>query len=83
MDKDQMEQQNYEQARLGNMERQTKHIYQHLLELGKFDLMDLIAKADKHEVHAIRIKRQLVPSLPYHNAIIQRLKKNGVEIIEQ
>jgi hypothetical protein len=62
-------------------EAQCRNISNYLINCGKLDLIDLLAKAERHEIHTIKIKRKLVESTPYHNAIISFLKRYGVEII--
>jgi len=61
-------------------EIQIKYLFNYLIDIGKLDLIDLMAKSDKHEIHILRIKRMLVPSTAHHNTIINYLKRNGVEI---
>jgi hypothetical protein len=62
-------------------ETQCKYIFNYLIDIGKFDLIDLMAASDRHDIHIIRIKKKLVPNIIYHNTIINYLKKNGVEIV--
>ena len=70
-----------EQKKIELEECQVKNIYNYLIEIERFDLIDLLAKACQKEVHVIKIKKILVSKRPYHNAIIKFLKKNGIEII--
>jgi len=58
-------------------------IWLYLTGLGKFDLIDLMAKSDKKQIHEIIIKKSLVPNLVIHNKIIKYLEKNGVEVIRK
>ena len=65
--------------------KKTDHtfIWPYLIELGKYDLIELMAKSDKKEIHEIIIKNQLVPDLIVHNTIIKYLEKNGVKVIRK
>jgi hypothetical protein len=65
--------------------KKTDHtfIWPYLIELGKFDLIELMAKSDKKEIHEIVIKRLLVPDIIVHNTIIKYLEKNGVKVIRK
>lgn len=62
-------------------EAQCRNIYNYLINCCKFELIDLLAKAERHEIHTVKINRKLVDSVPYHNTIISFLKRNDVEII--
>lgn len=62
-------------------ETQCKYIFKYLIDQGRFDLIDLMASSDRHDIHVIRIKKMLVPNIIYHNTIISYLKRNCVEII--
>jgi hypothetical protein len=62
-------------------ETQCKFLFAYLIDIGKFNLIELMAKSDRHEIHTIRINSKLVPNVVYHNTIINYLKRNGVEII--
>jgi hypothetical protein len=64
-------------------ETQCINLFKYLIDIGRFDLIDLLAKSDKLEIHNIKIKRQLVPNLIYHNVIINHLKRNGANIITE
>ena len=70
-----------DQKKLELEEAQIKNVYNYLIIIERFDLIDLLAKASKKEIHVVRIKKMLVPRRPYHNTIINILKKNNVEII--
>lgn len=61
-------------------EAQCRNIYNYLINCGKIDLIDLLAKAERHEIHTIKINKKLVDSTPYHNTIISFLKRNSVDI---
>jgi hypothetical protein len=58
-------------------------IWPYLIELEKFDLIELMAKSDRKEIHEIIIKRHLVPDLVIHNTIIKYLEKNGVKVVRK
>jgi hypothetical protein len=58
-------------------------IWSYLVELGKYDLIELMSKSDKKEIKKVIIKKLLVPDLVIHCAIIKYLEKNGVEIIRR
>jgi hypothetical protein len=62
-------------------ETQCKYIFKYLIDQGRFDLIDLLAASDRHEIHILRIKRMLVSNIIHHNVIIHYLKRNGVEIV--
>ena len=62
-------------------ETQCKYIFNYLIDIGKLDLIELMAASDRKDIHVVRIKKMLVPSIPHHNTIINYLKRNGVEII--
>lgn len=55
----------------------------YLTGLGKFDLIDLMAKSDKKQIHEIKIKKLLVPNLVIHNKIIKYLENNNVKVIRE
>lgn len=61
-------------------ETQCKYLFAYLIDIGKLDLIELMAKSDRHEIHTIKINSRLVPDAVYHNTIISYLKRNGVEI---
>ena len=66
-----------------NEKTQETYIWTYLIEIGKFDLIELMAKSDRKEIHEIIIKKLLVPNLVIHNTIIKYLEKNGVKVIRQ
>jgi len=66
-----------------NNKTDSTFIWTYLIELGKFELIDLMAKAEKHEFTEIKIKRALVPDIVIHNNIIKHLEKNGVTVIRE
>ena len=61
-------------------EIQCRYLYGYLIEQGKFDLIELLAKSDRREIHNINVNSRLVSSRAHHNAIVLYLKRNGVEI---
>jgi hypothetical protein len=56
-------------------------VWSELASLGKFELIDLLARAEKGDVKKVRVKRQLVPNIILHNTVIKFLTKHGVEVI--
>jgi len=69
-------------------ETQCKHLFAYLTDEfsvdcnTKFlDIIDLLSESDQLKLKKVIIKRQLVPNITYHNAIISYLKRNGVEIV--
>jgi hypothetical protein len=66
-----------------NEKTQETYIWTYLIEIGKFDLIELMAKSDRKEIHEIIIKKLLVPNLVIHNTIIKYLEKNGVKVVRQ
>ncbi len=55
-------------------------LWNYLAEKGKFEIIDLLARAEKHEIHKVKIKRRLVPDQEMHDFIVSFLKKNDVEV---
>lgn len=66
-----------------NEKTQVSYIWTYLIDLGKLDIIELMAKSDKKELHKIIIKKHLVPNLVVHNTIIKYLENNGVEVVRQ
>lgn len=66
-----------------NEKTDSTFIWTYLIGLGKFELIDLMAKAEKHEFKEIKIKRALVPDIVIHNSIIKHLEKNGITVIRE
>ena len=62
-------------------EKQVKYIYDYLIDVQRLDLIDLMARSDRQEIHVLKINKKLVPSTAHHNTIINYLKKNGVDIV--
>jgi len=58
-------------------------IWTYLTENGRHNIIDLMVKSDKKQIKEVRIKRQLVPDLVVHNAIIKYLEKNRVKVIRE
>jgi len=58
-----------------------KALWDYLAEKGKFDLIELLSKSDKKEIHEVIIRRLLVPDKNMHNAILSYLDNNGIIII--
>lgn len=58
-------------------------LWNYLVGLGRFDLIDLLHKAENKKIHTIKIYRQLVPDRIIHNVIINFLKINDISIIEE
>jgi beta-lactamase superfamily II metal-dependent hydrolase len=58
-------------------------IWTYLIDLGRHDLIELMAKSDKKEIKKIKVKRMLVPDLIIHNTIIKYLENNGVRVIRE
>ena len=58
-------------------------IWTYLIGLGKYNLIELMAQAEKHEIQLIKIKRPLVPDMVVHNTIIKHLEKYGITVIRE
>ena len=58
-------------------------IWTYLIGLGKYNIIELMAQAERHEIKLIKIKRPLIPDLVIHNTIIKHLEKNGVTVIRE
>jgi len=69
-------------SKLDLKETQTRNLFGKLIDYQRFDLIELMAKADRKEIKVVKIKRQLVGSLAVHNAIVHYLKMNDVEVIQ-
>jgi hypothetical protein len=55
-------------------------LWNYLAGLGKFDIIDLLHKAENKKIHTIKIKRQLVPDMVMHNTIINFLETNNIVV---
>ena len=62
-------------------EKQVKYIYDFLIDIQRLDLIDLMARSDRQEIHILKVNKKLVPNTVHHNTIINYLKKNGVDIV--
>jgi hypothetical protein len=58
-------------------------IWTYLIDLGRYDLIELMAKSDKKEIHTIKIKKLLVPDIVVHATMIKYLENNGVKVIRE
>ena len=59
------------------------HIWTEVAFLGKFDLLDLLSRAEKSEVKKVKIHRRLVPNLILHHTILEFLRRHGVTVIRE
>jgi hypothetical protein len=59
------------------------YIWVYLINLGRYDLIELMAKSDRKEINTIKIKRMLVPDIVIHNTVIKYLERNGVTVIRE
>lgn len=66
-----------------NEKTDPNYIWTYLIDLGKLDLIELMAKSDRKEMKTIKIKRLLVPDLIIHNTIIKYLENNGIKVIRE
>jgi len=66
-----------------NKKTEPTFIWSYLIEIGRYDLIELMAKSDRKELKKIIIKRLLVPDLIVHNTIIKYLENNGIEVIRK
>ena len=66
-----------------NEKSDPNYIWTYLIDLRRFDLIELMAKSDRKEINTIKIKRLLVPNIVVHNTIIKYLEKNGVKVIRE
>jgi hypothetical protein len=58
-----------------------QEVWDYLTAIGKFDLIDLLAKAEKKEIHTLKIKRPLVGNRFINIMILKFMKDNGVNLI--
>jgi len=66
-----------------NQKTDPTYIWSYLVDMGKLNLIALMADSDKHLFKKIIIRRLLVPDLIIHNTIIKYLENNGVEVIRE
>lgn len=68
---------------LTNEKTDPGYIWSYLIDIGRYDLIELMAKSDRKEINAIKIKRTLVPDLIVQATIIKYLEANGVKVIRE
>jgi hypothetical protein len=58
-----------------------QEVWDHLIAIDKLDLIDLLAKVEKKEIHTLKIKRPLVENRFVNIMILKFMKDNGVNLI--